>query len=1668
MLSETEALMKEAIENLNLDVDDSEPMQNILHVSDAEIDALTIKLTDQEKRIRSLLELVEVAIRNDYDEEEIYDQIITKPGSGSPYYIERNFNSSLYRYDLKTLSTIDTLPEWKPTEVLTSGHLYNNIRDKVANERVEGMKSVLRHFFAERGEAGYKTFMRFLKNKKFIASGLINPYATSTLDPTDFDLDILKDDLEHLSESEISKNINELFREVLAEHQNPVRTQIETLDDSFDESAEMVMPEPTAQLRTPMTIGATKEYSSPEGESIFVAELTVLEDSKILTGIFTNSDEANSFLKQGSNEDSERLYVSDSLESKFGSSQTSPTHTMFEVVNDSGNSLFILQSTDNSSLQIFTDELTANNEFQLAVNSYIDESKITDDNNQDSLPPGFALDVANRFEEKAKDDLTFKEAKEVIEEEIGRNSLGTNDDTNSQVKNEYEEVLIKNKASDRKEMEKVSEAMFVGFGVVANSAAKDGLTYSEFYSEAFKKEGIYTDINPYWDDERQRPDRNEFLADLKSAGFESLPAYYDSVFEANNDLTSGEVAAQRLGGYIPTELDLSQPVRPQFKDLEELIVSAGAKFPTRQVIPFGKWIESAGAITPIHPILSEEIGTKPLDQFVADNSSDSITLLADIYGHKSSENETPEIIAAAVYESWEVRKSFAGMGSKELMKLDPVIVEDALIKLNEKSDQSHSENAKALATSLDTLKKLSGLRTAQYSYIANVINNETAGNHVPEFAYKEIGQLISSESEFLDIADKAVELATAERLKSKIQEAINITRESTPLRGAVAQSLASNSGVIIDLGQVARKDTSSLYNDFAINADADSADFEDLSVQYPFIYKLNSKQGADLNLPDNYSSYVEYDHDLIGLNVALPPEYLLQNRTAPVSNEAVQANLGPINDWLSQKGYAGFVDSADNVTVLLENKRKIFQLKIDSKGNQELKKIKDSKAAMLEIHNHASSFCDRDDILSSVVSKIGSIDGFNELNANWSELSKSHCKDAIAVFLDFDTTMGCIDIVENNPDATPPELLQILSENLQKQICDLLWDDLKGAKKNIAIPNDLIDITKGLELSSEVYLGKSLANQQNVVTESVEIISTWQELKSPENKEKLDNLKAAHFDSMSSFDKNMLAVNISSGLYENTEQYLHSEYIRELADIGDVQAKTIQAATYPADCFPRDINQTFTPSASEGNKLLPGILIPVDEGNPKMNVLFGLINEQKMKFSEFVTSHEQLPESQRKLSKFTHSGEFIPKMSFEEFKELPESRIPIHRHLDVENFNKQALNHLNNAQIVEVYTIAGLTGLNNKHLLAEEMIDEIAEYAKDWNESKEQVYFDNVSLQKYSAITSTEDSKPVFDEVDIPATHEYYSLPISCTFEHQYSSETTLKVLQGQLAGNIDNKIKGLYALEVFGLTKNELASSVQGIPDGYDVVALKQDNKVWFKAHDLLNPDQKFDHVVSIDKAIEAASIERIAKDEALTFQNSIVNLAEQTLQSSMQLKTDDGREVDEVALNTNVDYDFNPAAFVNASLDNFKGNPDDFSAFVVSEMADSSGPIGNYGSPESLMIERYAKKLVDDIISVQDSLPANYSIELNHGQYFAASQINSLDFDTMQAYQDPNQIGKDLAMVEKLTSRLGIEEFGAVVNNDQLDHDKALEADEDVSIEPEIEANEPEQEPTTRAMKF
>ncbi|MFA0809406.1 hypothetical protein [Microbulbifer epialgicus] len=175
--------------------------------------------SEQDLRINKLLEIVRLVVDKGFEAEDLYDHFIVQPGS--PYFdiSSRSFDDSLYRQDMKYLSSAKDIIGWTPRKVNSTSELFYAIYNDVSKSRVKDLESFINSYFGINGATTFKTFNKYLTGKQKLEGELSHPY----LMEGEVNYDLISNDLEHLTDF---SSIHELYRSLSDQYNNSANTKI--------------------------------------------------------------------------------------------------------------------------------------------------------------------------------------------------------------------------------------------------------------------------------------------------------------------------------------------------------------------------------------------------------------------------------------------------------------------------------------------------------------------------------------------------------------------------------------------------------------------------------------------------------------------------------------------------------------------------------------------------------------------------------------------------------------------------------------------------------------------------------------------------------------------------------------------------------------------------------------------------------------------------------------------------------------------------------------------------------------------------------------------------------------------------------------------------------------------------------------------------------------------------------------------------------------------------------------------------------------------------------------------------------------------------------------------------------------------------------------------------
>ena len=1518
------------------DAETSEAESNPTEAADAVIppvDVVTPPANDEQlQRTTAIIEIVRLAVKKGFDEEELYDLFITQPGG--VHYDEKTqtFNHALYRQDLRYLSSTTKINGWEPRAVNTTSQLYYSVYNDIAKGRLASLENYINTYFGSNGTTTFKTFNRYLSGERKMLSDVTHPYTIEG----EVDFEIIAHDLEHLTHH---TSIYDLYRSLTSEFENSQRNseQSSALNQIESSDPQAVEGDVVMSLSEPEFKGHVERFSINDNNVYEIIAETEHEGRWLREyhGFNLHLDVAESHLNElkklfqaGMPLNADNLpgaskgSVSISTEAHEGGNGKSIER---RVVN-TGPSLFyyIVEECDlagvvettghgvfadyNSSARKFqnlyrdlreefkTPEVSKN---QLGIESQKEKNEQTDMN-----------DIREKLQEWAGAGESFDYVKRTLASEY---QLPLDDAAFLKLEVKYNK-LAQRISESRKARLIPPQERYNELHRLSVDLAKNELSFDEYRDEVFRSDGSYVEQNPYWNASKKQIDRKSAFEDIKSAGFNSLAQMYEGLYKTIHHRTSADTVIRRVGGYIPSLIDTSQAIRPQFDNLDNLFGQANTGAAIEKLPPFSAWVENGTDHTVFHPILGLDLNSADVSKLNQSFSEDALLMLADIHGITLNPGDSKEDLPEKIIAQWHTRTLLADMDQAEIQGMETGEITDFLEYLSLPVGGSHVERCDRITGRIDQLRATSELRLAQYSFIYGAIQMENSGRRVPNYVYKGITTFINNEVEFRDSADRAVDHASTALLRRDVNDVLTILDRQSSVERAVLESMPAGNTKIFGLDDI--RQPALIFGE---------AHSETRENRYHYKYLLPENiSHENLKLVPGITHYATFSGQLVGTTSPIDASYLLESGIQPVSDESMLAILSPMESWMEKFGYAGFTTTDGETLVALKTGSK-WQLRSMSDKGQKLVSAHKHPADLLKtILDTVPGFVDRsflveewmkthDDRLFGVAGQLS-----EELTA--ANLSLSAQKESVQTLI---SKPPLSNIVSEYEDESEEVRLSLILDSLPSIFFDEVWNAIN---EQGAADADESLLTATDELLKVLERGQGVGNQVNQVDGGAELVKLnpseaarlYDEHKRSDKQlhPYFDALVEKHYSSLPAQEKHKLATDIVSGDYENIGHFIHECAIRDAlrnsasqdvdSAIQDVLNKYYPEINLDVDI---DIDESQKP-ITKGDM----VLLKAAGGNEyTFGEVLG-ISDTHLNYKPFKLEApgQESIDLNSPVSSFLYGpdGTYLPSLTLSEFKERDESLVSSAEYLDINPLSEDGRTRLLKLKLSELVDYARVVGANHKggRPFIIESISNVAFLMEHASKSDDQdATFSTLDMDRIEKVLgepaagvmlTTDDIKRWAKENSARTIHErsrrnYLKIQKLAT---QYRSRVPLadvpslpareierkgaeiipvttvptlnnilpeymditEILSQSQSSNHMEKISSHAAIDVLGLSSDRLKEICAAVPEGMELVVVRNDGNIEW----LINGNTYY----SIQEAVsslDAVSVELMAEGD-------------------------------------------------------------------------------------------------------------------------------------------------------------------------------------------------------------
>jgi N12 class adenine-specific DNA methylase/phage/plasmid primase-like uncharacterized protein len=1286
-------------ENANLNISNQEEVK----------DRRSLVNQEQLDRINKLLEIVRLVVDKGFDEEDLYDIFITQ--AGSPYHEKTSdtFNDILYRQDMRVLSTSEEIPGWKPTNINTTSQLYYVIYNEVAKRRLEELESYVNSYFGQNGVTTYKTFNKYFSGQQKMAADIVHPYIMEG----EINHDLINQDLEHLTDF---MTIHEFYRAISSEFEKSQISINEGQGDIFTEtynqqnpaeiSGEIISETAAAGFRAKVT-----EYNI-RSQQVF----EIIVDIEI-DGRWERSHHGFNLQKEIALNQIEAIRNQFQNNTEFDAGAlpggTKGSVSISTIAKESGNGLviehrevdtgpdsfyFIIEKHNEAGVEVTVDCGIFENyqgstkafqnlykEHRETITAQPAQEKISSRIMVQPVAPA-PLDLGERFREWARKSEPFDVVRETL---ISQYKMTFTDESLAGIKDQYLKLIEKLKDESQIKESSPDKKYDLLYDFTLNLASKE-LTYDEYVEEFFNSEGQYVDQNPYWKADKNQIDRRAVFTDLKSAGYQSLSQFYDGIFQSIHHRSSNDLLFRRVGGYIPTSLDVVQPFRPQFSNLEQLFHDSGLNSNVPDHLPpFNDWATSNEAYDLLHPILAEDLNNVSPDDLSANYSKDAMLMFADIHGVAINTDMTLEELSHRITSQWKTRTLLSNMTSTEIKDLDELALTDFLVDMSLPSNAKHQDKCNRLIGHIEQLRSISKLRIAQYSYINAALQMEGKGKTIPNYVYRGITEFIANETAFKDSADRAIEQASTSQLRKNVEIAVRLLTDISPMERVVLNASDPSFMKVVGIDQ--DKQSALVFSDNYDNTKA-------TANRYRFKYVIPvSENTSNVSLPGHLTHHGIFSERVIGTASSLDTNFLLTSGYRPLSVDAMVTVAAPIERWMEKNGYCGFFDSDGKSLIAAKDDDRWTLNRISHNSLEVLGRYQTPQLLLQQLTDSIQGFSDRDILIEEWIKACGTtfqqpIDALQRVirGDNISEdqpaLSSALSNEALSHLL------------ADHVDESLAVKTSLAARGLLDSIRQEAWEQIVSGRQPA---KSVIEDVEGFIANFQPRSSTSNSSNENTTEVSqfysltpVEASALYDEyLSSDKNQhsEIFDSLSGKYFGNMSQKDKHALALDISGGAYENLGHFLHECDLKH-ALLSDLPGAKEIAETYYSD-LEIDIPETVIQSSDSETEDGDYVLVVYQDDSFK----FGkIVSQEGDEFACNVLTQAKISGPAKAAGLYADDGTYLPGLSINEFSTREEALAAPAPYLDIDPRTEKGRDDLLKLKLSELSDYAYVMGANHK------------------------------------------------------------------------------------------------------------------------------------------------------------------------------------------------------------------------------------------------------------------------------------------------------------------------------------------------------------------------------------
>jgi len=1658
----------------------------------------------QFERAKQLIEITRLAVEKGFDDEELYDLFITQ--NGSPYFDKalNGFRDDEFRRDLIYLSSTDKIEGWKATSISTTSSLYYAIYNSVAKERLKQLEQYVDNYLGANGATTYKTFSKYFSGQQLLSIDVKHPYIMEG----EVNNELIERDLEYQTEFTSLLKFYDSSKK-LFEKSQPTNEQEELFGNNNSQNkgnkTDMVAGEIIVEVSEGSLMGEIKEYSLAD-MSVYSIELSTYEEGSRRPKYYAfnlDKDVSTKWLHNGMKILSEGNSISiGNIQLPSRGSVSISNISREDLINekldlnevDYGPATFyyISHETKTASVpdvakrMLYIDYQTARKHFQelYRENSVRFPSipdKITVGEQASILkmenPTVSKSDIGQRFKEWANSGEPFDNVLHKLDAEYGisfdKNKLV---DINIQ----YESLVERAKSKDELRVQQPDSRYDMLYEITSDMAGKE-MSFDEYSDDFFRPDGHLVEANPYWDENAERVDRKQAFDDINAAGYRTLSQFYESIFESLHHRKSSELIVQRTGGYIPSIFDDTQPLRPQFSNLENLFPTDLDDDQISKLPLFKEWVESLEAYSALHPILVEDLSTISNTELSDKYNRDALLLVADIHGVSIDHEMSVKDIATKTIQKWKTRFSMSEMTHSEIIELDETAITDTLVELGIPSSGKKKEKGERLIDHLEQLKAISRLRIAQYSYIKAATKYEKNGKELPHYVVRGITEFISNENSFKNSAHKGILRASIAKWRCDIESAFNI---------------------IAGIPAIVRSSFDSVNKDSPTLIGTNKSDYVTLGK---YKYLTSSKMSStNIKLPDYISYYAQFSDRVFSTPVALDNDYLGSEGIKPISGDALLSCVNSLEKWMQDFGYAGFHTDDNNNVLLAYRSGKKWVLGDYNNGEIITGKTYSNVRGLLENSiERITGFADRDVVveswLQSCESKYGKLLAKLSLFTGREILDGKTADENVEKFL---KNKNIEPLVSNFKAESKSTQLDIALDKIKQLIHETVWKsagsddaraltDLSTTSKDIAALLDATFPTIVKQIDTNINLW------QVSPSEAIERFQEYSNSEKHDHQLMFNMLEKKYYSNQPESVKHAIALSISSGEYESLGHYLHECSLKEAFETNKPEAKSLLQRFYPElnDILDADIE--IETLGNDSRRVGDNVLVVESVDGEHYFGSIAEINPDQFKISQGVLTSPsvdtfELSTMERKRL-FGSDNIYLPSLSLSEFRDRPESMMAYVHYFDIDPRTSDGYDQLTKLKRSELSDFAETLGSSSNgdrveilnsiktivfarkyaqtflsdgsHALTEEELTKLhqtmglnnnsllaAQNIQDWIDKESNSVALKLSERNYSEIQKIARANrlpTMFKQVDgkvklriiNPLECEIFSVSDLSLPENSANNLSSFKEIQELITSKLnEKKIQGYMHLTNLGITSSEYNSLVIKIPTGYNLKPLSEDGRVaWAPVG---TKGEIFEDLSMNDIHIAVDGLKNLMTEEAhiqedhkiaweengeLRIGHMVAN--EDVLKDKHTLVyTDKNRkyvsEINKVDC-LHVNENELSKCFI-AQLSEISGHRDTIESIFIGKVETTLRDGNKIELVQALYIEKLAERLCEDISKNNDSLPSGYDVYLENLRYRAVAidEQPEIIIDQETSFESPAELVRNVIIQQRIESKTEVQD--------------------------------------------